>query len=54
MSFFITQKEIEIDRVEDVSYNIMMFSVFTIVFLFVLAMLQMSYLKVFFKSKKLI
>lgn len=54
MSFLVSQKESEINRIEDVSYNVMMFSVFTIVFMFILSMLQMSYLKVFFKSKKLI
>ncbi len=54
MNFLITQKENVINRVEDVSYHIMLFSVFTLVLMFCLSLLQMNYLKSFFKSKKLI
>lgn len=54
MNFLINKKETAINRVEDVSYNIMVFSVITMVIMFVLTFLQMGYLKSFFKSKKLI
>jgi len=54
MNFLITEKETAIIRVEDVSYNIMVFSISTIVLMLVLSLLQMTYLKSFFKSKKLI
>ena len=53
-NFQISQKETAIGRVEDVSYNIMAYSIFVIVLMFVLSFFQMSYLRSFFKSKKLI
>lgn len=54
MSFFISAKEAAINRLEDVSSNIVIFSISTIVLMLVLSLLQMTYLKSFFKSKKLI
>ena len=52
--FVLEQKEEKMNSLENIITKIVSFSVFSIIVLFLLAIIQSTYLKKFFKTKKLI
>eukprot|EP00828_Plagiopyla_frontata_P008446 TRINITY_DN14205_c0_g1_i2.p1 TRINITY_DN14205_c0_g1~~TRINITY_DN14205_c0_g1_i2.p1 ORF type:complete len:219 (+),score=30.66 TRINITY_DN14205_c0_g1_i2:1-657(+) len=54
LNYIVVQEEKRIFKVDDVSFKIICFSVVTIILLVILAAIQTSYLKNFFRQKKLI
>lgn len=54
MKFLVQQEELRLHKADSVSLKILIFSLLSVVALVVIAIIQTSYIKSFFRNKKLI